>query len=287
MRTGWRNQFHPTPINSVKQPGGREEKPEINSSCFTGLTGYFRLFRSICWLMCSVAAVPAKCHMGTLFQGRPYREVTARGGRPTVGSGGSLARLTPLTHAATSVTVRHSPLANGESPLTASFAECLLWGPFTNIITWLLPNQQGRNRHPSPLFPGMSFLERAFTWLASSEREWQPSNPPLSLVNADILWRVLLFLDSLVAEDRFWNLTEMGSNPAPTWGTLWNLYNFSEFLPFHQRQILFWGGSKITAYGDCGHEIKRCLLLGRKTMTNIDSVLKNRDITLWTNVHVV
>ena len=45
--------------------------------------------------------------------------------------------------------------------------------------------------------------------------------------------------------------------------------------------------SKITADGDCSHEIKRCLLLGRKAMTNIDSILKNRDITLPTNVHIV
>ena len=47
------------------------------------------------------------------------------------------------------------------------------------------------------------------------------------------------------------------------------------------------GGSKITADGDCSHEIKRCLLLGRKVMTNIDSILKNRDITLPTNVCLV
>ena len=46
-------------------------------------------------------------------------------------------------------------------------------------------------------------------------------------------------------------------------------------------------GSKITAGGDCSHEIKRCLLLGRKAMTNLDSILKNRDITLPTNVHLV
>ena len=46
-------------------------------------------------------------------------------------------------------------------------------------------------------------------------------------------------------------------------------------------------GSKITADGDCSHEIKRCLLLGRKTMTKIDSILKNRDITLPTEVHIV
>ena len=46
-------------------------------------------------------------------------------------------------------------------------------------------------------------------------------------------------------------------------------------------------GSKITEDGDCSHEIKRCLLLGRKAMTNVDSILKSRDITLPTNVHLV
>jgi len=47
------------------------------------------------------------------------------------------------------------------------------------------------------------------------------------------------------------------------------------------------GGSKITVNGDCSHEIKRCLLLGRKAMTNLDSILKSRDITLPTNVRLV
>ena len=47
------------------------------------------------------------------------------------------------------------------------------------------------------------------------------------------------------------------------------------------------GGSKITANGDCSHEIKRCLLLGRKVMTNLDSILKSRDITLSTKVRPV
>jgi len=46
-------------------------------------------------------------------------------------------------------------------------------------------------------------------------------------------------------------------------------------------------GSKITTDGDCNHEIKRCLLLGRKVMTNLDSILKSRDITFPTNVHLV
>ena len=50
--------------------------------------------------------------------------------------------------------------------------------------------------------------------------------------------------------------------------------------------FIFWG-SKITADGDCSHEIKRCLLLGRKVMTNLDSILKSREITLPTKVHLV
>ena len=51
-------------------------------------------------------------------------------------------------------------------------------------------------------------------------------------------------------------------------------------------RLYFWG-SKITADGDCSHEIKRCLLLGRKAMTNLDNILKSRDITLPTKVHLI
>ena len=54
-----------------------------------------------------------------------------------------------------------------------------------------------------------------------------------------------------------------------------------------QCQTLFFGDSKIIADGDCSHEIKRCLLLGKKVMTNLDSILKSRDITLPTKVHLV
>ena len=54
-----------------------------------------------------------------------------------------------------------------------------------------------------------------------------------------------------------------------------------------QYQTLFFGGSRITADSDCSHEIKRRLLLGRKAMTNLDSILKSRDITLPTKVHLV
>ena len=54
-----------------------------------------------------------------------------------------------------------------------------------------------------------------------------------------------------------------------------------------QCQTLFFWGSKITADGDCSHVIKRHLLLGREVMTNLDSILKSRDITLPTKVHLV
>ena len=54
-----------------------------------------------------------------------------------------------------------------------------------------------------------------------------------------------------------------------------------------QWLALFLGGSKVTADGDCRHEIKRCLLFGRKVMSNLDSILKSRDITFPMNVHLV
>ena len=56
---------------------------------------------------------------------------------------------------------------------------------------------------------------------------------------------------------------------------------------WRQWQTFIFGGSKITADGDCSHEIKRCLLLGRKVMTNLDRILKSRDITLPTKVRLV
>ena len=69
----------------------------------------------------------------------------------------------------------------------------------------------------------------------------------------------------------------MASGPI----TSWEIDGETEASDF-----IFWG-SKITADGDCSHEIKRCLLLGRKVMTSLDSILKNRDITLPTKVRLV
>ena len=62
---------------------------------------------------------------------------------------------------------------------------------------------------------------------------------------------------------------------ANRWGTMETVRDF------------IFGGSKITADGDCSHEIKRCLLLGRKVMINLEIILKSRDITLSTKVHLV
>ena len=68
----------------------------------------------------------------------------------------------------------------------------------------------------------------------------------------------------------------MASGPINSWQI--DVETVSDFI---------FGGSEITADGDCSHEIKRCLLLGRKVMTNVDSILKSRDITLPTKVHLV
>ena len=68
----------------------------------------------------------------------------------------------------------------------------------------------------------------------------------------------------------------MASSPIPSWQI--DGETVTDFIL---------GGSKITADGDCSHEIKRCLLLGRKVMTNLDSILKSRDITLLTKVCLV
>ena len=71
----------------------------------------------------------------------------------------------------------------------------------------------------------------------------------------------------------------MASGPITSWEIDWEtVETVSDFI---------FGGSKIAADGDCSHEIKRCLLLGRKVMTNLDSILKSRDITLPTKVSLV
>ena len=70
----------------------------------------------------------------------------------------------------------------------------------------------------------------------------------------------------------------MASGPIASWQTDETVETVTDFI---------FGDSKITEDGDCNHEIKRCLLLGRKAMTNLDSILKSRDITLPTKVHLV
>ena len=72
--------------------------------------------------------------------------------------------------------------------------------------------------------------------------------------------------------------TKMASGPITSWQTDGETT---------ERERLYFVGSKITADGDCSHEIKRNLFLGKKAMTNLDSILKSRDITLPTKVHLV
>ena len=72
-----------------------------------------------------------------------------------------------------------------------------------------------------------------------------------------------------------------------SWHLIPSLHGKQMQRQWKQCQTLFFGGSKITADGDCSHEIKRRLLLGRKVMTNLDSIFKSRDITLPTSVRLV
>ena len=72
----------------------------------------------------------------------------------------------------------------------------------------------------------------------------------------------------------------MASSPITSWQI--NGETMETMIGF-----IFWGAPKITADDDCSHEIKRCLLLARKVMTNVDSIIKSRDITLPTKVHLV
>ena len=77
-----------------------------------------------------------------------------------------------------------------------------------------------------------------------------------------------------------WNTKIMAYSPITSWqidGKTMEMETVTDFLFL---------GSKITADDDCSHEIKRCLLFGRKAMTNLDSILKSRDITLPTKVHL-
>ena len=71
----------------------------------------------------------------------------------------------------------------------------------------------------------------------------------------------------------------MASGPIPSWQI--------DGETAERMSDFIFGGSKITADGDCSHEIKRRLLLGRKVMTNLDSIFKSRDVTLPTKVHLV
>ena len=81
----------------------------------------------------------------------------------------------------------------------------------------------------------------------------------------------------------------MASGPITSWqidGETVETVFFPDFILMFSPDFIFLG-SKITADGDYSHEIKRCLLLGRKVMTKLDSILKSRDITLPTKVHLV
>ena len=125
---------------------------------------------------------------------------------------------------------------------------------------------------------------------------WTTSNTWAVLYSVYILWPILYFVYFLLnvivldegerGEWKNWLKAQRSKNEdhdiqshhfmADRWGSNGN-----------SDRLYFWGAPKITADGDCSHEIKRCLLLGRKVMTNVDSMLKSRDVTLPTKVRLV
>ena len=96
-----------------------------------------------------------------------------------------------------------------------------------------------------------------------------------------LAWRPLPRSKSLTLKYLKLNIQKtkiLASGPITSWQEMEKKWELADFIFL---------GSKINADGDCSHEIKRCLLFGRKAMTNLDSILKSRDITLPTKVHLV
>ena len=105
-------------------------------------------------------------------------------------------------------------------------------------------------------------------------------NPCLSLPSGKLGWWVIVRIKKI---NKFEGFRIM---PCSSKHSLWAVILFTGETVETVPDFIF-GGSKITADGDCSHEIKRCLLLGRKAMINLESILKSRDITLPTKVHLV
>ena len=156
---------------------------------------------------------------------------------------------------------------------------CLIWSAFVSIslrlvalvtITYTLFCEV-------PLWRTFISMEtlRSLVWVGALEKaQWSIEYPPFGYYN--VLLNYLLIREvyfcvpfDLIMKLRFYLFIDLFM--ANRWGNNGN------------REFIL-GGSKITADGDCSHEIKRCLLLGRKAMLNLDSLLKNRDITLPTKV---
>ena len=119
-------------------------------------------------------------------------------------------------------------------------------------------------------------------WLSGTECPCKQEKQAVSLHWEDRLEEEMATHSSIFAWKTLWTeepvgLQSMRSQKSQTWLSDW---------PTKNVNIIFLG-SKITADADCSHEIKKCLLLGRKAMTNLDSVLKSRDITLPTKVQIV
>ena len=139
---------------------------------------------------------------------------------------------------------------------------------------------------PFPLagdLPHSGIKPASLTSLALASKFFTTSATRETLINQ--CWTLLC---SVLNQYQCWTLLNFTNVIIGLWMTeMWYLRSLPWQIDGETVADFILGGSRITAGGDCSHEIKRCLLLGRKVMTNLDSILKSRDITLSTKVHLV
>ena len=127
--------------------------------------------------------------------------------------------------------------------------------------------------------PGLEEAQAGITIAGRNINNLRYADDTTLVAKKSLLMKVKVESEKVGLKLKFQKTKIMASSPITSWQidgeTMEAVTDFT-----------FWG-SKITADGDCSHEIKRCLLLGRKVVTNLDSILKSRDITLPTDVHLV
>ena len=157
----------------------------------------------------------------------------------------------------------------------------IYWGIITLSLTFSLDNKSNGNHQNPPLSTGFQFSSVqslgcvqlfAALWAAACQAS-------LSITNSWSLLKLIHWIGDAIEPSHPLSSLSLSSGPITSWQIDWKIMEtVTDFIFL---------GSKITAYGDCSYEINRHLLLGRKAMTNLGSILKSRDVTLPTKVRLV